>query len=53
MHGSAVLAPTVLAMAQACGTSPAASLQAYIAGYEILIRLGLAAAGGFQSTVSR
>jgi 2-methylcitrate dehydratase PrpD len=48
VHGSAVLLPVVIAMAQACDRSPQAALRAYLAGYEILIRLGLAAAGGFQ-----
>jgi 2-methylcitrate dehydratase PrpD len=49
VHGSAVLASTVLAMAQAHPCSPEAALRAYIAGYEIFIRIGLAAAGGFQA----
>ena len=49
VHGSAVLTPTMLAMAQACKASPEAALRAYLMGYEILIRIGLAAQGGFQS----
>ncbi len=49
VHGSAVLAPAVLAAAQAHGRSPDDALRAYIAGYEVLIRMGLAAAGGFQA----
>lgn len=48
VHGSAVLAPTMLAMAQACKASPDAALRAYLMGYEILIRIGLAAQGSFQ-----
>lgn len=48
VHGSAVLVPATLAMAQACQTHPDAALRAYIIGYEVLIRIGLAAQGGFQ-----
>jgi len=48
VHGSAVLAPTILAMAQACRASHEAALRAYLMGYEVLIRIGLAAQGGFQ-----
>ena len=48
VHGSAVLAPTTLAVAQACKTSPEAALRAYLLGYEVLIRIGLATQGGFQ-----
>jgi 2-methylcitrate dehydratase PrpD len=49
VHGSAVLASTALSMAQAHRRSPETTLRAYIAGYEIFIRIGLAAAGGFQA----
>ena len=48
VHGSAVLLPAAMAVAQAVGSSPAAMLAAYIKGYECLIRIGLAGQGGFQ-----
>ena len=48
VHGSAVLVPTVLAVAQAGNVHPETALRAYILGYEALIRIGLAAQGGFQ-----
>lgn len=48
VHGSAVLVPTVLAVAQDRAVAPEAALRAYILGYEVLIRIGLAAQGGFQ-----
>ena len=48
VHGSALLVPVVLAMAQAFRTHPEAALRAYILGYEIFIRIGLAGQGGFQ-----
>ena len=48
VHGSAVLLPAALAAAQAAGASGAAMLDAYIKGWEALIRMGLAAQGGFQ-----
>ena len=48
VHGSAVLVPTMLATAQVCKASPEAALRAYVMGYEVLIRIGLAAKGGFQ-----
>jgi 2-methylcitrate dehydratase PrpD len=49
VHGSAVLAPTALAVAQAVGVSPEAAVRAYLSGYEILIRMGVAASGAFQA----
>ncbi|MDI1346675.1 MAG: MmgE/PrpD family protein [Pseudolabrys sp.] len=49
VHGSSVLAATVLAVAQACQASPGAALRAYLIGYEVFIRIGLAAQGGFQA----
>lgn len=49
VHGSAVLAPTMLAMAQACKADPDAAFRAYLIGYEVFIRIGLAAQGGFQA----
>jgi len=48
VHGSAVLLPAAMAVAQAVGAPPAAMLETYIKGYECLIRIGLAAQGGFQ-----
>lgn len=48
VHGSAVLVPTALAVAQASGLHPERALRAYILAYEVLIRIGLAAQGGFQ-----
>lgn len=49
VHGSAVLAPAALAVAQSCGASPEKAFGAYLIGYEMLIRIGLASKGGFQS----
>ncbi|MGA2568596.1 MAG: MmgE/PrpD family protein [Pseudolabrys sp.] len=49
VHGSAVLAPTALAMAEKCAVSGARLLGAYTRGWEFLVRLGLAAPGGFQA----
>jgi len=48
VHGSSVLAPAALAMAEATGTALPAALTAYTLGYEALIRIGLAAPGAFQ-----
>lgn len=48
-HGSAVLASTALAVGEAEGRSGRAVLTAYATWYELLIRLGLSAAGGFQA----
>lgn len=47
-HGSAVLASTALAVGEAEGRSGREVLLAYAVWYEVLIRLGLSAAGGFQ-----
>ena len=47
-HGSAVLASTALAVGEAEGNSGRAVLHAYAVWYEVLIRLGLSAAGDFQ-----
>lgn len=49
VHGGAVIAPTALAVAEARGRSGAALLRAFIAGWEVFIRLGLAAPGRFQA----
>ena len=48
VHGSAVLLPAALAAAQASGGSSEAMLASYIKGWEAMIRIGLAAQGGFQ-----
>lgn len=49
VHGSAVLMPAAMAVAEAEGATFRAMLGAYIRGYEVLIRLGRAAPGGFQA----
>jgi 2-methylcitrate dehydratase PrpD len=55
MHGSAVTASAALAAAQSLGASGKAMLAAYVHGWEVLARMGLAAPGqfhaaGFQAT---
>jgi 2-methylcitrate dehydratase PrpD len=49
VHGSAVLAPAALAAAEQAGASGAALLRSYALWYEVMIRIGMAAAGGFQN----
>jgi 2-methylcitrate dehydratase PrpD len=49
VHGSAVLAAAALAAGEAARASGAAVLGAYARGWEVLVRLGLAAPGGFQA----
>ena len=49
VHGSAVLAPAALAAAQEAEASGADLLRAYILGWEVLVRMGLAAPGAFQA----
>lgn len=49
VHGSAVAAPAALAAAEQAGASGAELLRAYIAGWEVFVRLGLAAPGRFQA----
>ncbi|MDR3529528.1 MAG: MmgE/PrpD family protein [Rhodopila sp.] len=49
VHGSAVLAAAALAAGEAAGATGAAVLGAYARGWEVLVRLGLAAPGGFQA----
>ena len=49
VHGSAVLASTALACAQAEAARGADLLGAYAAGWEMLVRIGLAAPGKFQA----
>ena len=48
VHGSAVLLPAALAAGQSAGASGQAILASYIKGWEAMIRIGLAAQGGFQ-----
>ena len=55
MHTSTVVIPTALAVAEETGASGAETAAAMIAGFEVLIRMGLATRGamhrlGFQST---
>lgn len=49
VHGSAVLASAALAVAEGSGRSGARMIRSYALWYEVLIRIGLAAAGGFQA----
>lgn len=49
VHGSSVLAAAALSAAEAAGASLDALLSAYIEGWEVLIRMGLAAPGKFQA----
>jgi 2-methylcitrate dehydratase PrpD len=49
VHGSAILAPAALAMAQEEAAKGEDLLRAYILGWEVLIRIGLAAPGAFQA----
>lgn len=48
MHGSSALVPAVLAAAQQSGADGKTMLNAFVAGWETIIRMGLAAPGGFQ-----
>ncbi|HEY8417992.1 MAG TPA: MmgE/PrpD family protein [Limnochordales bacterium] len=48
VHGSAVVAPAALAAAERVHASGAELLKAIVAGWEVFIRLGLAAPGRFQ-----
>jgi len=49
VHGSAVVAPAALAVAEQAAASGRELLRAYIAGWEVFARLGLAAPGKFQA----
>jgi 2-methylcitrate dehydratase PrpD len=49
VHGSSVLAAAALAAAESAGASSDALLLAYIKGWEVLVRTGLAAPGRFQA----
>jgi 2-methylcitrate dehydratase PrpD len=48
VHGSAVLASATLAIGQEAEASGEDVLRAYVLGWEVLVRMGLAAPGGFQ-----
>lgn len=48
MHGSSTLIPAVLAAAQESGADGKTMLNAFVAGWETIIRMGLAAPGAFQ-----
>jgi 2-methylcitrate dehydratase PrpD len=48
MHGSSALVPAVLAAAQEGGADGRTMLNAFVAGWETIIRMGQAAPGGFQ-----
>jgi 2-methylcitrate dehydratase PrpD len=49
VHGSSVLAAVALAVAEREGASGRECLGAYAAGWETLVRLGLASPGGYQA----
>jgi 2-methylcitrate dehydratase PrpD len=49
VHGSAVLASTALAMGEMSGADGSTVVGAYTLGWELLVRLGEAAPGSFQS----
>lgn len=49
VHGSSVLASAALAAAEGAGASGEDLLAAYVKGWEVLIRMGLAAPGRFQA----
>ena len=49
IHGSAVLAAAALAVAEQYGGSGVRLIGAYVRGWELLVRLGLAAPGAFQT----
>jgi len=49
MHGSSVIAAAALASAEAGGATGAALLAAYVRGWEVLARFGLAAPGRFHA----
>ena len=48
-HASAVIVPTVLAMAEARGLDGRRAITAAVAGYEAVTRIGMAAPGAFHS----
>jgi 2-methylcitrate dehydratase PrpD len=46
-HGGSVVAPAALAVAEETGASGASFLRAFVLGWEVFVRLGLAAPGAF------
>lgn len=48
MHGSSVLVPPVLALAEDAGGAAGDIVGAFAVGWEVLVRLGLASPSGFQ-----
>src|SRR5690606_39196013 len=48
VHGSAVIVPPILAVAQEQGLSLSEVLRLTVVGWELLVRVGQAAAGAFQ-----
>jgi 2-methylcitrate dehydratase PrpD len=48
VHGSAVLMPAALGVGEQLGVDMRRVLGAYVRGYELLVRIGRAAPGGFQ-----
>jgi 2-methylcitrate dehydratase PrpD len=49
IHGSAVIVPAAVAVAEQLGSSGAELLTAVMAGWETLVTIGLASPGGFQA----
>jgi 2-methylcitrate dehydratase PrpD len=49
VHGGAVAAPAALAVAEQANASGAELLAGYIAAWEVMVRLGLAAPGAYQA----
>jgi 2-methylcitrate dehydratase PrpD len=49
VHGGSVAAPTALAVAEDCGADGARLLCGYIAAWEVMVCLGLAAPGAYQA----
>jgi 2-methylcitrate dehydratase PrpD len=49
VHGSAVLAPSALAASQEVDANGQDLIRAYILGWDVLVRIGLAAPGAFQA----
>ena len=48
VHGSAIIGPVVMAVGQARGTSGEDLVAAFVAGWEVAARVGLASAGSFH-----
>lgn len=50
VHATAVIAPAAFAVGEWCGASGAEVLAAAVAGYEVVVRIGLAAPGRFHAS---